>query len=156
MNTKCLTCSNIGIDCLPHLIALHPEELLEWCVWRKKSLGLSNADIADKANVPKGTIDRLFAAKNTEFRYSTMQPVVLMLLGADPGSVTCDRHTPEENRETIEVLKAQVIRERSIAQSRAKLVYILGVALGVALLLIITALIVDMLNHDIGFFWLNR
>lgn len=156
MNAKCDNCNNIGVDCLPHLISLHPEELIEWCIWRKKCLHLSNADIAEKTNVPKGTIDRLFSAKNTEFRYSTMQPVVLMLLGVDQEATTCGNSIPEENRETIEVLKAQVTRERSIAQSRAKLVYILGIMLGIALALIITALVVDILNNDIGFFWVNR
>ena len=55
MYSKCLNCQNPGRECLKRLLTMTGDELLIWCKARKKSLGLSNADIAAATNVPKGT-----------------------------------------------------------------------------------------------------
>ena len=82
MFDKCQTCAHSGKDCIPHLMALAATDLLAWCKERKKKLDLSNAEIAEKSNVPKGTIDRLFGKEEfTEFRFSTIQPVIRVLTG---------------------------------------------------------------------------
>lgn len=151
MRKECLTCGHIGIDCLPYLVSLPPDELIEWCIWRKKGLHLSNADIADRTNVPKGTIDRLLASRNSEFRYSTMQPVVFLLLGNDRETVTC--RPGQADAETMAAVKAQVERERGIAQSRLHTIRRLAIVMTALVLLIVAALMIDVLNPNIGFIW---
>ena len=69
---------NIG---LPEIMSLKPEELISWCRERKKALGISNAKLADMSDVPIGTIDRIMAGKYNEFRYSSIQPIIAVLIG---------------------------------------------------------------------------
>lgn len=90
MFDKCQTCAHSGKDCIPHLMALAATDLLAWCKDRKKKLDLSNAEIAEKSNVPKGTIDRLFGKEEfTEFRFSTIQPVIRVLTGCKLEDLDC-------------------------------------------------------------------
>lgn len=62
------------------LVNLKPEELIDWINTRKKKLSLSNAKLSMLTNVPEGTLDRILTGKNPEFRYSTIQPVVALLI----------------------------------------------------------------------------
>lgn len=64
-----------------HIMTLNPSELIKWCRERKKELGLSNAAIAEKTAVPIGTIDRVFSGNYSEFKYSSIQPVIAFLIG---------------------------------------------------------------------------
>ena len=66
---------------LPKIENLNSREIIEWVRQRKQMLGLSNARLAELSGVPIGTIDRLLAGKYTEFRYSTIQPIIVVLLG---------------------------------------------------------------------------
>lgn len=66
---------------LPQVMSLNPADLIKWCRNRKQFLGLSNQRIAEQSGVPVGTIDRIMAGKYTEFRYSSIQPVVATLIG---------------------------------------------------------------------------
>lgn len=63
------------------IATLNPSELISWCKARKKELNLSNQDIAEKTSVPIGTIDRIFSGKYSEFKYSSIQPVISFLVG---------------------------------------------------------------------------
>lgn len=117
MFDKCKNCAHSGKDCIPHLMALAASDLLAWCKARKKLLDLSNAEIAERSDVPKGTIDRLFGKEEfTEFRFTTIQPVIRVLTGckledldcADP--VCADQKlidTIEHQKERIETLEKE-------------------------------------------------
>ena len=70
-------------DYLPQIMSLNPSDLIKWCRNRKQFLGVSNQRIAEQTGVPVGTIDRIMAGKYTEFRYSSIQPVVAMLIGIE-------------------------------------------------------------------------
>ena len=59
----------------------NPSDLISWCKGRKEALGLSNARLAQLTNVPEGTIDRVFSGRYTEFKYSTIQPILVVLTG---------------------------------------------------------------------------
>lgn len=90
MPERCLNCRHSGKDCIPHLMALAATDLLTWCKDRKKQLDLSNADIADKSGVPKGTIDRIFGKEiYTEFRFTTIQPIIRVLTGCKMEDLDC-------------------------------------------------------------------
>lgn len=94
MQKKCLECTHPGKDCIPHLLALHGPDLIAWCKDRKKKLDLSNAELAARSNVPKGTIDRLFSSDTIDFRFSTIQPVICVLTGCAPADLDCVEPQP--------------------------------------------------------------
>lgn len=64
-----------------NIITLNPSEIVKWCRERKESLHYSNAKLSELSGVPIGTIDRIMAGKYTEYKYSSIQPIVSCLLG---------------------------------------------------------------------------
>lgn len=98
MPERCLNCRHSGKDCIPHLMALAATDLIAWCKDRKKQLDLSNADIAERSNVPKGTVDRIFGKEVfTEFRFSTIQPIIRVLTGCKMEDLDCmNQTTPDQ------------------------------------------------------------
>lgn len=81
-----------------YVINLNPSDIVKWCRDRKKSLGLSNQKLADLSGVPIGTIDRIMSGNYTEFKYSSIQPIVATLLGQH-------EETPEPKKENDEQAK---------------------------------------------------
>ena len=63
------------------IITLTSADIVKWCRERKKSLGYSNQKLAELTGVPIGTIDRIMSGNYTEFKYSSIQPIVSTLLG---------------------------------------------------------------------------
>ena len=63
------------------ITALNPVDLIKWCKERKAALGYTNQKLSEMTGVPAGTIDRVFSGKYAEFKYSTIQPIVSVLLG---------------------------------------------------------------------------
>lgn len=155
---------------------------------------MSNEDIADRTNVPKGTVDRVFSPRDADYRFTTMQPIVCVLSGCSAEELDCEaayltpsevlleqvkakdeiiRHLEEETKRQDEHIKhleatakADIERAKneeaeSIAymkrkeKSHIRLIYTLAIALSITVLTILTALIVDRLNPNIGFFWLK-
>lgn len=195
MFEKCLFCNHSGKDCIPFVMSLPLQDIITWCKERKEKLGITNAKLSELTNIPKGTVDRMFSEseKLTDFRFSTIQPVVMVLTGTTEGEVLCESQVIDEQTqkklktqaETIQRLEGELQKANEqhrrnmqtakaeeesrvnymkeqlrIAQNtsylRRKAIVILSVLLGIALLVIIVALIVDKLNTDIGFFWIDR
>ena len=155
MFKKCKSCDHAGKDCVPYLVSLSSANLIEWCRERKQFLHISNAQISEGTNVPKGTIDRLFSPGNTDFRYSTMQPIVFFLAGIKPEELNCEAlHEAEErNGETVELLKDQVKHEQELAHTRMHIIQILAIALAVSAFVIILALVTDFIDPNLGYLW---
>lgn len=184
MFEKCLYCDHSGKDCIQYVMSLQLHDIITWCKERKDKIGITNAKISELTGIPKGTIDRMFSEseKLTDFRFSTVQPVVMALTGAADGDADCESHTVDiEAKRRIErlehdnarltqhmeemkanhqtetdFLKQQLEHEQATSESRKKAFYVVAIALGVTLSVIILALIVDRLNPNIGFFWLDR
>ena len=98
-------------DYLPNVMTLNPSDLINWCRNRKRSLGLSNQSLAEQSGVPIGTIDRIMAGKYTEFRYSSIQPIVALLLGIredTPKPENADEQQIRDYYDTIEGYKLVV------------------------------------------------
>lgn len=119
MIEKCANCVRSGKNCIPRILSFSAAELLHWCKERKRFLNLSNAEIAEKTNVPKGTIDRLFSAHEyTEFRFSSIQPVICLLIGCEPEALNCedqysnDNDLQEQIKHKDEQLKALEVENR--------------------------------------------
>lgn len=184
MYKECITCHKLGTECDgANLIALPSKDLIEWCKLRKAHLKMSNAKIAELANVPKGTVDRIFAADGeVDFRYESIRPLVQALLGgAFDGNPCPDPDLNEQAAETIKRLEEDNQRLRKLyyktlddhrddidaeraaedflmkqIKQKDRKILVLTILLAILLSAIIIALIVDVLNPDVGFFWLKE
>lgn len=100
MYKDCLSCPKLGISCDgANFLAMTAHELLEWCKLRKNRMGLSNADLAEMAGVPVGTLNRLFSSDMIDCKYETVRPIVKALVGdwtrnpcPTPGEAKKDEH----------------------------------------------------------------
>lgn len=101
---------------LPDILSLNSKDLIDWCNTRKKQMHLSNAKLANMTCVPEGTIDRILTGKNLEFRYSTIQPIVKVLIGINeetPTNETNDFYTETiDGYKLITQNKNQIINEQ--------------------------------------------
>lgn len=185
MYLECVSCPKLGVSCDgPNFVAMPARELLEWCKLRKSHLKMSNAKLAELSEMPKGTIDRLFAGEHMDFKFETIRPMIKALVGGAWGANPCadpqgqmdgrleekvkqleedKRKLKERMKETMDTyqkeldfLKEQVKYEQEVAKGRKKAIVTLGICLGVTMSLIIAALIIDRLNPNIGFFWIDR
>ncbi len=118
MYSKCLNCQNPGRECLKRLLTMTGDELLIWCKARKKSLGLSNADIAAATNVPKGTVDRLLSSSGSDVRFSTIQPIIRLLSGCTDAELDCSPPPEADDALTIHAhdLETEVKHEKDITR----------------------------------------
>lgn len=174
----CITCKHAGKDCIPYIMTLSPADLNKWCKSRKKALHLSADDIANKTGVPKSTIERIFA-RDTDCRFSTMQPIVRVLSDCSLDDMDC-QHAPDEmaSQEKIEH-QAEMIRRlegenkrlfddhistdeqnnksqdfmRSQIEWKNKVIFALGVCLAISMLVIASAVIIDRIDPEIGYIW---
>lgn len=165
MYEKCLSCPQLGVSCAgPRLAALPAKELLEWCRNRKDDLNISNARLSEMSGIPKGTIDRIFSSNGTDFRYETIRIIVKALIGWETGygnfpdsrhedvglkeKVSLMEEHQHENLDTIHFLRRQIT-------TRQRTIWVLSALLGIAILVIITALVTDLMNNNVGFLWLR-
>lgn len=182
MYEECLSCNKLGVSCDgPNFVAMNAHELLEWCKTRKHHLGLSNAKLADLSNMPKGTIDRLFAGEHNDFKYETMRHLVRALVGGKFDDNPCPapeefaraeefeqenkrlkeiiQNSETEYRKEIGELKAEhrddTIFLRNQIHGKNFAIIALAVALAVTVSTIIGFLIYDRINPEVGFFWLE-
>ena len=129
MYTKCATCPKLGNTCDgPRYVSMTAQELISWCAARKKHLGLSNQKIADMANMAKGTVDGIFAASHTDFKYETIRPIIRVLLGREWNEDPCDDLTDGERsalEKKIQQLEKDVERledrNRDLVETNASL-----------------------------------
>ena len=168
MYEKCLNCSKLGTTCEgPHFFSMTAPVLLEWCKSRKKYLHLSNEKLAELSGVPKGTIDRLLSGEHLDFKFESIRPLIKVLSGGEWIEAPCPDEPAnfvdekiskleEENARLKEHLadekeKAAFFKEQYAF--RGKAIVTLTTFLGISILLIFAALIIDLMNHDLGFFW---
>lgn len=177
MYLECLSCPKLGTQCDgPNFVAMPSSELLEWCKERKKRLGLSNAKLSELSGVPQGTIDRLFADMHCDFKHETMRPLLKALVGGNWSGNPCpnpDDHMEErlhvcedENKRLREYMiehehhyREDIGDVRKEYHERIKglrfAVIALSIALSITLALVFSFLIIDFLNPDIGYLWLD-
>ena len=181
MFERCVDCEKMGKTCGgPDFYLMQADELIAWCKRRKEYLRLSNAKIAEAANMSRGTVDNLFANTHADFRYETIRPVLQVLISKtgvqDPCGATGDAEAAriKEEYERLqrenEQLKKELERERAqheqdkgylreqlkslqvLVRTRKHIIYFLFAALMVILCAIIGVLIWDKMNPNIGWF----
>ena len=176
MYEKCIKCPKVGVSCEgPHFFTMSGAELLEWCKERKKFLKLSNEKLSEltylqKGNmngIPKGTIDRLFSGEHLDFKFETMRPIIKVLAGGEFVEAPCPEEPnnfadenicrlAEENARLKEHLTEEQEMKAFFKEQysfRGKAIIALTTFLGISILLIFAALIIDLANHDLGFIW---
>lgn len=180
MYEDCLKCKKLGAPCDgPNFLAMSTAELVEWCNTRRKQAGLTYDRIADETGLSKGTVSGFFGGGHADYRLETIRPILKLLVGGEWGDSPCADPTDNERAsyeakiehlngeiswrndkiqhftDNAAFLKEQLANERGTVKTLKKALISVSVALGISLLVIITALIVDRLNGDIGFFWLE-
>ena len=110
MFRACVKCDRLGLDCVPNLMALPFPDLLEWWKERQRFLGWTNQTLADKSNIPLGTINRIKAGED-DCRYSTMRAVIHALLGGYSVEFPCQKKLDQEfaHIEALEKQNAELI-----------------------------------------------
>ena len=82
---------------VPEILSLNAGGLIDWMKRRKAELGLSNAKLAELSGVPEGTIDRIMSKHYMEFRYSSVQPIMAVLIGVQENIPAPDPSDDEQN-----------------------------------------------------------
>lgn len=128
MFEKCITCPKIGESCVPNLWLLPFPELIKWCDKKQKHLGWSNQKLADMTKkVPVGTINRIKAGEE-DCRFSTMQYILIALIGGTTDEFACTAQVEKELRQ-MEELEKQAARlsvvEKENEELRARCEYFL-------------------------------
>ena len=175
MKEKCNNCAHPSKSCISFLMTLSTKEMLEWCRIWKERLGWSNATLAEKSHVPKGTIDRVLSyAKGddiTEVKLSTIRPIICALTGCSIEELEACSSGAEDNRVAALLKKNKrledyVVQMNHDAESQQaffthqvkikdRYIAILASLLGVAVLVIIGLLVIDALLPNIGFLWMQ-
>lgn len=110
---KCIRCTDTRKHCnVLGLLSLPSTELGPLCKKRKQFLGVTAQNVADRSNVPIGTVNRFFSGELGDFRYDTAQRIVKVLWEVAPGEC------PEEHAPIIEdASEVKVLREINAHQA---------------------------------------
>lgn len=105
MFSKCIECETPGQNCVPNLIMLEFPQLVAFAKKRQKFLGWSNQTLAEKSNLPVGTIGRVMAGEDG-CKYSTMRAIILALFGGYAADFQCAKER-EADTERLAALASQ-------------------------------------------------
>ena len=103
MYEKCIKCNRIGESCVPNLMLLPFPDLMQWCAKRQKHLDWTNHTLADKSNVPLGTINRIKAGDYDDCKYSTMRSILIALIGGTTDEFACNEQIEGEMQQKEEI-----------------------------------------------------
>lgn len=109
MFDKCIKCNRMGESCVPNLMLLPLSDLMQWCIKRQKFLEWTNQTLADKSNVPVGTINRIKAGEYQDCKYSTIKHIVIALIGGTTDEFACTEQV-EKELQNIEQLERQAAK----------------------------------------------
>jgi hypothetical protein len=105
----------MGERCVPNLMLLPFANLIQWIDKRQKHLEWSSQTLADKSNVPVGTIKRIKAGEYMDCKYSTIKSILIALIGGTTDEFSCTEQVEKEMR-NMEQLEQQAAK-LSIAES---------------------------------------
>lgn len=120
MFDKCIKCNRIGDSCVPNLMLLPFADLIQWCIKRQKHLEWTNQTLAEKSNVPVGTINRIKAGEYLDCRYSTIKNLLIALIGGTSDEFSCTEQVTRELRQ-MEQLEQQAAKLSDVEAENARL-----------------------------------
>ena len=106
MFEKCIKCTRMGESCVPNLMLLEFPRLMDWCTKRQHFLGWSTQTLAEKSNVPIGTLTRVKAGDYSDCKYSTIRNLLITLIGGTKDEFHCTEEVANELRQ-IEKLERE-------------------------------------------------
>ena len=110
----CLDCIHIGKKCDgPNFLAMSTERWSEWVRLRKEYLGWTNAQVAERAEVSKVSVDRIMSGNIKDIRTTTMQSVTKALVNGTWGKYPCALAAIDDESHMD---KAAIIQERDRLQ----------------------------------------
>lgn len=105
MFDKCIKCNRMGESCVPNLMLLPFADLIQWIDKRQKYLELSSQTLADKSNVPVGTIKRIKAGEYMDCKYSTIKSILIALIGGITDEFSCTEQVEKELRDKEQLVQ---------------------------------------------------
>ena len=99
MFEKCIKCNRMGESCVPNLMLLPFSDLMQWCIKRQKHLEWTNQTLAEKSQVPIGTINRIKAGEYLDCKYSTIKHILIALIGGTTDEFACTEQVEKELRQ---------------------------------------------------------
>ncbi len=125
MFEKCIKCNRMGESCVPNLMLLPFENLIQWIDKRQRYLEWSSQTLADNSNVPVGTIKRIKAGEYADCKYSTMKSILIALIGGTKDEFACTEMVERELRD-MERLEQQAAKLSLMESENEKLKSILS------------------------------
>lgn len=169
----------------PNLAVLDSDSYRAWIQLMMDHLGWSHADLADASGVSKGTIDSWLSGHSLDLRRDSSWRIARALFGNREVCAPCPLNAQGSRELSAKAAAHDAVKaesERRAADDRAKIEHlkqqnadqaalikehmhffrrkntvmaILGVLLGIAVCVIIAALLIDAMNPNIGFFWVK-
>lgn len=106
---RCIDCVYIGKECDgPNFLAMSIDRWCEWCRFRKDYIHLTNAEIAERAEVSEATVKKIIAGNTSGLLVDTMQRVTKVLVNGTWGQYPCAMAAhgePEELKAAAEECK---------------------------------------------------
>ena len=96
MFEKCIKCDRLGESCVPNLMLLPFSEIIQWIGKRQKHLDCKNQQLADKSNVPVGTINRIKGGTYADAKYLTIKSILIALIGGTTNEFSCNEQIEKE------------------------------------------------------------
>lgn len=120
MYEKCITCDSIGVSCVPNLTRMEFHEIIQWCIKRQKHLGWTNQVLAERSNVPVGTITRIKAGDYLDCKYSTIRSILIALIGGTTDEFPCNKQVEKELQQ-MEALERQAAKLSAVEKENEEL-----------------------------------
>jgi vacuolar-type H+-ATPase subunit I/STV1 len=110
----------MGESCVPNLMLLPFANLIQWIDKRQKHLEWSSQTLADKSNIPVGTIKRIKAGEYMDCKYSTIKSILIALIGGTTDEFACTEQVEKELRH-LEQLEKQAATLSAVEAENATL-----------------------------------
>ena len=120
MFDKCIKCPKIGESCVPNLMLLPFADLIQWIDKRQRHLEWTSQALADKSNVPVGTIKRIKAGEYMDCKYSTIKSILIALIGGTTDEFACTEQVETELRH-MEQLEQQAAKLSAVEKENNEL-----------------------------------
>ena len=167
----------------PNFLAMDIDRWCEWCHLRKEYLGWTNARVAEISGLSKISVDRVMSGNVKDLRITTMQSITKALVNGSWGQYPCSMAAQEQEcvyvdnpalverceqlQQKVDFLRDQIkfkedqmhkkdklLEERyEFLKRKDRIIVLLSVLLGIAVLTIIIALIIDKTDPSLGFIW---
>lgn len=165
---KCLDCKQLGETCDgPNFLAMDGSELGLWCdIKRKQNAGLTYDKIAAQTGLSKSAVYNFMHGKHPDYRIETVRPIVKIVTGGKWDDNACgnvsnsEKAQYETQRQWHEDKIQHITTENKILYTslkrKDKYITLLAIALAICLIAIVGSLLIDYLNNNVGFFWIDK